>query len=228
MTEDVERILREHMEDYPTFVRKVIPQYDKLQKKVVGCLPFKEDDTFTVLDLGIGFGETSEIILKRYPKARIVGIDILPDVIEKSKEKLAPYSGRVNFTVSNMSNFNFPESYDAVISVLSIHHLTHKQKKVLFRRIYQSLNPNGILSIGDLVTFEDSKKNSETKKSWEKYLCEQFNKKYADFLLEVHKREETPSSLENQINFMKKVGFKNSRVVWEYMNFAVFSGKKSN
>jgi 16S rRNA (cytosine1402-N4)-methyltransferase len=55
--------------------------------------PSREDGTF--VDATVGLGGHAEALLQRYPSTRLVGIDRDPAALERSRERLARFAGRV-------------------------------------------------------------------------------------------------------------------------------------
>jgi len=57
--------------------------------------PNREDGT--LVDATIGLGGHSEALLERNPKIRLIGIDRDPAALERSRERLEKFEGRVTF-----------------------------------------------------------------------------------------------------------------------------------
>jgi arsenite methyltransferase len=71
-----------------------------------------------VLDVGCGVGVTACYLAKRYG-CRVAGVDILPKMVERSREsaKRESLSRRVEFQVGDAQNLPFPDGVsDAVIT----------------------------------------------------------------------------------------------------------------
>ena len=57
--------------------------------------PAREDGT--IVDATLGLGGHAEGILRAYPRVRLLGIDRDPEALIRSRERLAPFTGRVTF-----------------------------------------------------------------------------------------------------------------------------------
>jgi SAM-dependent methyltransferase len=70
-----------------------------------------------VLDLGTGTGKAARTVARRFPDARVVGVDLAPRMVEEASRLLAPdLAGRVHFQVADASALPFPEaSFDLVV-----------------------------------------------------------------------------------------------------------------
>ncbi|MEK7142786.1 MAG: class I SAM-dependent methyltransferase [Patescibacteria group bacterium] len=225
-----EALTKEHIrnlvENYDEIIRKLIPQYEEMQQSVLGFLDFPADIEIAVLDLGIGTGETAQRILEAFPKSKIIGIDLSQEMVEGAKQRLAKYPERVELTVGNMADVELPESVDAIVSTLAIHHLTGEQKRALYQKLYRHLQTGGVLSLGDLVTFQDPKKAARTEQDWKDFIFGTLGQEQGQFRFDEYKKGDIPSPLESQIEWLKEAGFQDVSVNWELMNYAVFGGRK--
>jgi len=76
-------------ESYDSFVRATVPGYEELAKEEKRLISsFLQPNTQpNVLDLGIGSGNTSELVLEWCPSAHIIGYDVSAEILEKAKTK---------------------------------------------------------------------------------------------------------------------------------------------
>ena len=125
--------------EYLESVRAQVPLYDELQDATIAAVPFEPK---TVLELGIGTGQTSGRLLSRFPNAQITGLDSDPDMVFRAREQIADVS------LARMQDPLPDGPWDLIISVLSIHRLDDDQKQTLFRRAKQNSRS---LIIGDFV-----------------------------------------------------------------------------
>ncbi len=112
------------------------------------CLPKKENAR--VLDLGCGTGLELDFYFAQNPTAHVTGIDLAEDMLKSLRTKFADK----NITVIRGSYFDVPfahDFYDAVVSVESLHHFTQAEKIPLYKKIAQSLRPDGIFVLTDYL-----------------------------------------------------------------------------
>jgi tRNA (cmo5U34)-methyltransferase len=63
-------------------------------------------------------------------------------MIEKSKKNLLNFSDRIDLIEIDFNDYEFNKKFDVVISAVAVHNITHKQKEILFKKIFNSLNKN--------------------------------------------------------------------------------------
>lgn len=79
-------------------------------------------DRGAVLDVGAGPGHTALILARRFPGARIVGLDSSDEMVRRAAARTRAF-GNVSFVRGDALALPFPEArFDAVISVASIKH----------------------------------------------------------------------------------------------------------
>ena len=126
-------------ETYLDEIRADIPRYDELQAATVDAIPFAPD---RVLELGVGTGETTRLVLERYPDAEVTGLDAQPEMVFKAREH------GIAVRLARMQDPLPDGPWDLVISVLSVHHLDEGQKRDLFRRVREQ---SRAFVMGDVV-----------------------------------------------------------------------------
>ena len=110
------------------------------------CLPLRENAN--VLDLGCGTGLELDYYFKLNPSAKLTGIDLAPGMLAALKEKFSDK----DITLIQGSYFDVPFSentYDAAVSVESLHHFTKDEKVPLYRKLYKALKTDGYFILTD-------------------------------------------------------------------------------
>lgn len=224
------KLVKEHFEmkyyDYDDLIKKLIPKYKEMHQKTVDLIDFPRDKELNILDLGVGTGQTALKLLNKYPKAKIDGFDISPRMIEQGKIRLKEYLNRITFIEKNIAQLNLSKKYNACIAVLSIHHLNEKQKSELFKQIYNHLSEQGILAIGDIIKFNSKQETKEKEKEWKQFLIDNLGKEEGNYWFENYQEEDLPSSVSDQLKWLKEAEFKEVGCVWQYMNYAVLFARK--
>ncbi|MFR1053943.1 MAG: class I SAM-dependent methyltransferase [[Clostridium] scindens] len=94
----------------------------------------------TILDVGFGNGAFTQVVSATFPNSNITAIDTsIPQLF---------LSDNIAFTEGSVEQLPFvSESFDLVITVLSLHHWKEKDKGI--SEIYRVLKKDGRLIIGD-------------------------------------------------------------------------------
>ena len=129
-------------ETYLEEIRGEVPRYDELQQAAIEAIPFAPD---RVLELGMGTGETTRVLLEAYPEAWVIGLDSDPNMVYRLREEYD------DVQLARMEDPLPDGPWDLVISVLSVHHLQDDAKQTLFRRVREQ---SRALVIGDVVKAE--------------------------------------------------------------------------
>lgn len=128
---------------YDEWVRKAIPCFGEIFGTAVEVIPYPDNAPITVLDLGAGTGLFSEMVQRRYANARFELVDLAADMLDVAKTRFGA-DEQFAYTVSDYRTLVSESEFELVISSLSIHHLTHAEKRDLFGRIYTALKPGGV------------------------------------------------------------------------------------
>ena len=99
-----------------------------------------------VLDLGTGDGRLLALVKLNNPSVEGVALDFSDPMIEQAKKRFA--NDKHVTIVKHDFSLPLPAEqlgcFDAVVSSLAIHHLTHPRKKQLYTEIFNLLNPKGV------------------------------------------------------------------------------------
>ena len=98
-----------------------------------------------VLDVGCGTGELLSRLAAKYPRARLAGIDPVPQMLKVARDKL---SDVVDLRVGWANDLPWPDaSFDVVVSCNMFHYITHPEDSI--REMRRVLAPGGRLLITD-------------------------------------------------------------------------------
>jgi tRNA (cmo5U34)-methyltransferase len=182
-------------ESYPERVRSKVPQYDELEDALAGATEALAAKR--ILDLGSGTGETARRVLEKHSGARVVLVDASAEMLEAAR--LALPEDRVEEIVVRQLEDPLPDGpFDLVVSALAVHHLESADKRLLFRRIAEALEPGGRFVLADVVVPVDPNRA----------------------VLPLDSPYDRPDRLDDQLDWMKEAGLE-PRVVWSSGDLAV-------
>lgn len=211
-------------EMYDSQRRKFIPCFDDFYGVTVS-LASSNIENPKILDIGAGTGLLSAFLLERYPNASVTLIDLSERMLGVAKNR---FSGKANieYIIADYLKHQFADTYDIVVSALSIHHLDEQQKKDLFGKIYFILKQGGVFINADQTSGETPFFEHLNKKVWRDYIEssglseEEIKAGYERIQLDKE------SKLSEQVEWLKSTGFCDVGCVYKYYHFAVMYGRK--
>jgi len=130
-------------ERYLELMHAEVPRYEELQDEVAAATAGVP--VATVLELGVGTGETSRRVLAVHPGARLIGIDASEAMLAEA------HLPGAELTVARLEDPLPHGPFDLVVSCLAVHHLDGAGKRDLFRRIAEVLGDRGRFVLGDVI-----------------------------------------------------------------------------
>jgi SAM-dependent methyltransferase len=131
--------------EYDQVIPHVIVHADRFFSEVLAAIP---QDAARILELGSGTGYFTLMMIRRFPHARVTGIDKSGAMVAVARGK--PGLSGVGWITGDFRE-NWPEgTFDAVVSTLCLHHIPDEDRRALFSRVRDSLRPGGRFVNGDV------------------------------------------------------------------------------
>lgn len=180
---------------YDALMREEVPDYPLLQAELVAATGGIA--VGSVLELGTGTGETARRVLDAHPDAHLVGIDASEEMLSAARAALV---GRpVSLRPGRLEEPLPAGRFDLVVSALAVHHLDGPGKAALFARVAGALRPGGRFALADVVVPADP----------------------ADAVIPLEAGYDRPSTVAEQLAWLRDAGFEDPRVAWQRRDLAV-------
>tara|TARA_R110002033_G_scaffold1670_1_gene13562 strand:+ start:56 stop:763 length:708 start_codon:yes stop_codon:yes gene_type:complete len=182
-----------------------------------------------LLDIGCGAGNYSLKMLSKLPNLECTLVDLSGPMLAKAFQRVTEQTNKkVHVVKGDVREVSLKQNhYDIILAGAVLHHLRDDQDwETTFKKIYGLLKPGGCFMISDLIT-QDTEILSEY--TWERYgdyLEELGGKEYRKKVLDYVAKEDSPRSMNYQLDLMKKMGFSQVEILHKNMCFGAFGGIK--
>ena len=222
-------IIRQHFEkeaaNFDKFFFKVAPHYEEMMNALIDALPFKKQDRLKVLDLGCGTGNLSRKIISAYPEAGITCVDMAENMIKMAKAKLE--DDNVKFWLGDIRDFDYSGKYDVIVASLVLHHIDKRDKPRFYRKIHEALSNKGTFLCIDIFISHNRYLQKLHMDKWKEFMrTNGLPAKKINDMIRRHQREDRPVLFDDELNIMRKAGFKRVDVILKRYNFALYGGGK--
>jgi tRNA (cmo5U34)-methyltransferase len=186
---------------YEDHMRQTIVSFDDFYSCISKPIEYSEEK-IKILDLGCGTGLEINWILKKAPNAYITGVDVSAEMLEVLKNNYKDNLYQITIIKTSYTDFKFEKNtYDYIISVMTMHHLLFTEKRNLYKQIKRALKKGGKYIEGDYsVSIEKER---------------QFLKEYETKIKDIEFSSENlyhidiPFSLETQKTYLGRADLKN-------------------
>ncbi len=179
-------------ETYLKNMLEEVPSYPDLQGQTAAAA--KDVSARTILELGIGTGETAKRVLAAHPDARLTAIDSSEEMLARARSVVP----QADLRLARLEDPLPDGPFDLVVSALAVHHLDGPGKRDLFRRVAGVLAPGGTFVLADVVVPEQEE----------------------DVVTPIDGVYDRPDRLDHQLAWLRAAGL-TAETVWSYKDLAV-------
>ena len=182
-----------------------------------------------LLDIGCGAGNYSLMMLSKVPELNCTLVDLSKPMLDKAFERVSEKTTNcVTILQGDIREVGLNENhFDIILAGAVLHHLRdNKDWETTFSKLYSLLKPGGCLMISDLITQDTELLNKYTWERYGDYLEELGGKEYRQKVLDYVAKEDSPRSMNYQLDLMKQVGFRSVEILHKNMCFGAFGGIK--
>ncbi len=221
--------------DYDRARRQLVPGLDGFYGAALESVPFGRNEPIRVLDLGAGTGLLGAMVAERFPRSRVTLVDLSVEMLRVARRRLAGRlggePGRFEFRTMDYARTPLPggpRGYDLIVSALSIHHLTHGDKRELFEKVYEALAGDGFFVNADQVRGETLEEETRYQEWWLGRVREAgVSEEDLDAAL-ARMRADRNATLAAQLGWLQDAGFGEVGCSYKDYRFAVYNGRKGH
>ena len=222
----IEALFDEAAAGYDRARRQLVPGLDGFYGAALESVPFARDAQIRVLDLGAGTGLLSSMVAGRFPRSRVTLVDLSVEMLRVARRRFPEANGRFEFRNMDYARKPLPSGYDLVVSALSIHHLTHGDKRELFEKVHDALVEGGYFVNADQVQGETLEEETSYREWWLRRVREA-GVSEGDLTAALSRmRADRNATLQAQLEWLAETGFDAVRCAYADHMFAVYGGRK--
>lgn len=182
-----------------------------------------------LLDIGCGAGNYSLMMLTKTPNLNCTLVDLSKPMLEKAFERVSQKTTNdVSILQGDIREVELKENhFDIILAGAVLHHLRDDNDwETTFKKLFKLLKLGGCLMISDLITQDTEILNDYTWERYGDYLEGLNGKEYRQKVLDYVAKEDSPRSMNYQLDLMKQVGFSKVEILHKNMCFGAFGGIK--
>jgi tRNA (cmo5U34)-methyltransferase len=183
----------------------------------------------SLLDIGCGAGNYSLKMLQKIPELNCTLIDLsLPMLLQAQDRVTKETNGTVKIFQSDIREIHLPEEeYCVAVAGAVLHHLrADSEWELVFNKIYRSLKPGGSFWICDLVGHDLPAIQQLFNNVYGGFLQGLGGSDFKEKVLAYIEKEDSPRSVNYQMDLLKRVGFRHVELLHKNACFAAFGGIK--
>ncbi|MBB3113912.1 tRNA (cmo5U34)-methyltransferase [Paenibacillus phyllosphaerae] len=210
---------------------QVAKEYDQQRRGLIPCF----DDFYgiaaswvhataqepRILDLGAGTGLFSAFVQQKYPQGQFTLMDLSEAMLDQAGIRFGDHPN-VKRIVADYTAFPTTEPYDAIISSLSIHHLTHEAKQALFRHIFAALKDGGVFVNADQAAGPSAFFDEKYRQLWLQEIGRSGLPQAAIDASIERRKLDINATVSDQLAWLREADFSEVDCVYKHYDFAVF------
>ncbi|MGX5174157.1 carboxy-S-adenosyl-L-methionine synthase CmoA [Aliikangiella sp. IMCC44653] len=204
-------------EVFPDMIKRSVPGYPLIIEQIQKLAAIYVKQGGNCYDLGCSLGAASLAMSNGISasNAKIIGVDNSQDMLERCRQHIQVFKQQtpIELVCGNIQQVPMHNA-DMVVINFTLQFIPVDDRQALIKRIYDALNPNGILVLSEKVQFEDKITNDLMIK-----LHHQFKRENGYSDLEISQKRNAlenvliPDTIETHYQRMHNAGF-NSYTTW--------------
>lgn len=184
-------------------------------------------DSPRILDLGAGTGLLSALLGQFLHAASFHLVDLSPAMLERARERLDG-AGEHRFTaeVADLTSFEPIGTWNAVVSGLAIHHLPDEEKRSLYARVFEWLEPGGVFVNVEQVLGPTSELEERYERVWQEQVISNGGTPEMIERTKTRMAFDQCAPMETQLAWLRASGYGEVDCTFKSWRFAVLSAWK--
>jgi ubiquinone/menaquinone biosynthesis C-methylase UbiE len=213
--------------DYDRVIRTFIPGYEQMLSTITWWLSEIIPPDGKVIEFGGGTGALAFAVMTRLPDVRVEIWDVDPAMLTVARERLRQFEDRL--TVRERSFTEKPDSCNAVIASLALHHLqTLDAKQAVYTNIFEALQEPSIYLNGDCTMDLTEPAHGVMRRYWAAFMAKHgINAEEAHGHFTAWAKEDTYQQISDELRLLARAGFARPEVFWKEGPIAVYGGIKA-
>lgn len=182
-----------------------------------------------LLDIGCGAGNYTLKMLSKLPQLNCTLVDLSQPMLERALERVNQASAaKVDLIQGDIREIPLPDNqFDIVLAGAVLHHLREDEDwHQVFKKLYRIIRPGGCLMVSDLIVQDSEELSLYVWERYAGYLETTGGPDYCQKVLDYIAGEDSPRSMNYQLDLMKKVGFRRVEILHKNLCFGAFGGIK--
>ncbi len=179
-----------------------------------------------ILDLGAGTGLLSRYYYELFPDSAFELTDISEKMLEVARKR---FYGKPNFSFNERDyvHESFQQGYDLILSGLSLHHLSEKERKGLFKKIFSALNPHGVFVNHDQYNAPSLKVNNAINDLWYEMISRSGLPEEEIEKWKQRRALDCETTVNKEMEELKETGFEEVECLYSCLKFGVVMAMKN-
>jgi SAM-dependent methyltransferase len=126
---------------------------------------YQEKTKMNIFDAGMGFGQYTYFMAKRFPESRILAVDVKEEQVEDCK-RFFSHSGfkNVTFEIADLTKINYSNEFDFILCVDVMEHIA--EDELVFKNFANALKQGGKLLVNTPSNLGGSDAHSDDDESF--------------------------------------------------------------
>lgn len=183
----------------------------------------------SIMDIGCGGGNYIVKLTNILSNVDVTLVDLSENMLKTAAARVKEIiSGQVSTLQGDFREVDFGiDKFDIVTAATTLHHLrTDEEWELVFSKIYKALKPGGSFWITDVILHENYEIDTFMHQGWYDSIETLHGIEKLNWTKEQYRIEDTPQTLNFQLEMMKKVGFKETHILHKHFCFATFGAIK--